>query len=951
MYAKNRQFDNSKVVVALTLALHRIVLICATAIFAVVANAAGDSSMPIGDVAVPPIDGSLLRIDSSHERWNNLKTIVSEGPIRCLPKALFAIKETTVSDSRVSLEFGIYGVGQNFLELYERWSQRSFAEHLSLLDLALTRAFKMSVSRASSRGWEELSRNLTQTHLSFGAVKYAKETGGATETLMRCEHYFCIKGRGVCAFYEKRFINADESVVKLEFQRQKALLETWAADILMKNEGIQYVDNGTSEEGFKHVRESLAQNPSAHLSSARVGMSANKGLTRGWGVMICIVVALVLLTLRYIFRHIVVDRDVIDVDQCLRSDRDLKRIVTHRMLEEWSAIVRYFSSVEGPRTLCVPAMLFLWEKIFEPKMPHVKVLELEERIRCACGLDRVFSKKNFESVSAAIIKANGYEAAWRNWQALREYRYSITERIVEGEKLEMQKDFSLSVYRLLKSWDGKFDCVTAMLPVDWKLFFKNHPELAEHDLLVRYGVLTTDGQREALEHGKMQLHRSESQEKEGKVAFLDAGKDGILRAMLWKSQQKVVLDVVSCRLYLPKDWNVVPEVETLSPHDSVVKIAGPKDHEWFSVERLQLSPQHVNDDLGDWINMSRLVFGKLNLQPPRSREGGVDRHSEVLFARLDCRDALFMKYHAADDMAAFVGMIEIMGRLYRLVIVIVRRGAESWKFEYVFPAADGVTKEVKSFRPEELSTASQIFVPIETFGRTECSVCGEKMDDPDDGSNGAKIEVWMKGFFLFDDMQVPKAGVGIPCCASCREKILASGVSKLKLEAVPAIRDQMTKGASILEVKCGADTVQLLEITKSDAEPSMDGGVLRTESTKRDVALENDRAATMKKMLSRNHQLVDQIQEAEARGYPIDELVKECLSLLGDFRVLYVADAKMKNLAKMDRVSGEIKIVSNMKALSKKIGLPIERYDREIFDLRCQIFAPEAVRQIFHDEK
>ena len=59
---------------------------------------------------------------------------------------------------------------------------------------------------------------------------------------------------------------------------------------------------------------------------------------------------------------------------------------------------------------------------------------------------------------------------------------------------------------------------------------------------------------------------------------------------------------------------------------------------------------------------------------------------------------------------------------------------------------------------------------------------------------------------------------------------------------------------------------------------------------------------------------------------------------------------KSGHLAPLDRVSGEIKIVSNMKAWSKKIGLPIEKYDKQIFDLRSQIFAPEAVKELFKDE-
>ena len=90
-----------------------------------------------------------------------------------------------------------------------------------------------------------------------------------------------------------------------------------------------------------------------------------------------------------------------------------------------------------------------------------------------------------------------------------------------------------------------------------------------------------------------------------------------------------------------------------------------------------------------------------------------------------------------------------------------------------------------------------------------CSFCGEKVDDPADVTDEGYVYVWMKDFFLFDDMQIPKSAVGIPCCAACREKILAYGVSKARLEEIPAVHEQIAKGASMLEVKCGTKAVSL----------------------------------------------------------------------------------------------------------------------------------------------
>lgn len=101
-------------------------------------------------------------------------------------------------------------------------------------------------------------------------------------------------------------------------------------------------------------------------------------------------------------------------------------------------------------------------------------------------------------------------------------------------------------------------------------------------------------------------------------------------------------------------------------------------------------------------------------------------------------------------------------------------------------------------------------------------------------------------------------------------------------------------------------------------------------------------------MAERSKQLVRQIREAESQGQPIEGLVKEHIRLLEDFRKVF--QRKSEHLAPLDRVSGEIQIIGNMKAWSKTIGLPTEGCDKQIFELRCRIFAPEAVKELFKEE-
>ena len=300
--------------------------------------------------------------------------------------------------------------------------------------------------------------------------------------------------------------------------------------------------------------------------------------------------------------------------------------------------------------------------------------------------------------------------------------------------------------------------------------------------------------------------------KDGQLAFLDAGQDGILRAILWKQQKKVIVDLAKCRLYLSEGWNLTPEIEARGPANVIARFAGPGPHEWVSVEYLFLSPDHVNDDLGDWVNVSRTLFGRLDLQVHSDKKSGVANFKEVSFGRLRSRDTIYMKYHQADDMVAYAGTLEIEERLHRIFIVIVRRGRDSWKFEYVFPAADGVTREAQSFHHEEIATAARMFVPLESYGCAKCPLCGVAVDDPSDGKIGEGITVWLKNFTLFDDMpKLGRGGVTLACCDACKEKTLSEGLSRKIIEGIPDVKSQLDKGASIVEFKCGEKDVAMLD--------------------------------------------------------------------------------------------------------------------------------------------
>ena len=300
---------------------------------------------------------------------------------------------------------------------------------------------------------------------------------------------------------------------------------------------------------------------------------------------------------------------------------------------------------------------------------------------------------------------------------------------------------------------------------------------------------------------------------DGELAFLNAGENGIMRLVFQKKQKKVVANPVKCRLYLPDGWNLAPELEAQSAANVIAKFAGPGEHEWMSVEHLFLSPDHVNDNLGDWVDFGMKLLGKAILHPAADKAEGVDGGKYLLFGKLGQRDILYMKYHQADDMVAYAGTIEIEKKLYRLFIVVLRHGRDSWKFEYVFPAADGVTREALSFRSEEIASAARMFVPIETRGRAACPLCGAGMDDPPDGKPIDGLTVEMKDFTLFEGgPKIRQAGMTLACCDDCKNKLATIGLERKVLEAIPDVRSQLDKGASIVAVKCCNQQVTIHEL-------------------------------------------------------------------------------------------------------------------------------------------
>lgn len=102
-------------------------------------------------------------------------------------------------------------------------------------------------------------------------------------------------------------------------------------------------------------------------------------------------------------------------------------------------------------------------------------------------------------------------------------------------------------------------------------------------------------------------------------------------------------------------------------------------------------------------------------------------------------------------------------------------------------------------------------------------------------------------------------------------------------------------------------------------------------------------------MILRSTQLVQQIAEAEKLKQPIDDLVKQHIRLLKQYRDVFVHKADKNNFSAIDKVGGEIQIWGNIRAWANKIGLPVDEYTQKIFELRASLFGEEGARKLFND--
>lgn len=99
--------------------------------------------------------------------------------------------------------------------------------------------------------------------------------------------------------------------------------------------------------------------------------------------------------------------------------------------------------------------------------------------------------------------------------------------------------------------------------------------------------------------------------------------------------------------------------------------------------------------------------------------------------------------------------------------------------------------------------------------------------------------------------------------------------------------------------------------------------------------------------------LQEKIEIAQKENRPIKEYVQKQIEILQESHDEFILQAKSQGYEMNNPKVGEIEVrqYSAMKQLAQKIGLPVEKYDKMIYDVQVRIFGEENAKRFFGEQK
>ena len=102
-------------------------------------------------------------------------------------------------------------------------------------------------------------------------------------------------------------------------------------------------------------------------------------------------------------------------------------------------------------------------------------------------------------------------------------------------------------------------------------------------------------------------------------------------------------------------------------------------------------------------------------------------------------------------------------------------------------------------------------------------------------------------------------------------------------------------------------------------------------------------------LVMRSRELVNLIKEAEKQNKPIENLVKEQIAIMECQKDEFIRRSEDMQLDEIAKARTEIQMYNNIKFWAQKIGLPIDKYDKLIDQVKIKIFGEDNY-QIFPEQ-
>ena len=98
-------------------------------------------------------------------------------------------------------------------------------------------------------------------------------------------------------------------------------------------------------------------------------------------------------------------------------------------------------------------------------------------------------------------------------------------------------------------------------------------------------------------------------------------------------------------------------------------------------------------------------------------------------------------------------------------------------------------------------------------------------------------------------------------------------------------------------------------------------------------------------LILRSQEIAKRVMEAEKLKQPIDSLVREQIRIMEAHHDEFVRQADEQGIDNLSRAKIEIKLYNNIKTWAKKIGIPTEKYDEAIYNIRAKFLGEDAAKK------